>query len=94
MRPATEGRWAASRARLPQGEIPEGAAGVGPRIHIARVLRKISQRELATKLGISVQLLIWWERGKSFPDVQQVEKLAAAFGDVKPGTLVKWPGNW
>lgn len=91
--PAKEGKWAAARARLPQGDIPEGAAGVGKRILIARVLRKISQRDLAKQLGISAQLLIWWESGNSFPDVQQVEQLAAAFGDVKPSTLVKWPGN-
>ena len=85
-----EGKWAAARSKLPQGEIPAGAAGSGQRILIARVLRKITQRKLAKQIGVSPQLIIWWETGKSYPDVAKVERLAAVF-DIRPAVLMKWP---
>lgn len=90
---AKDGKWAAARAKLPQGNIPPGAAGIGRRILIARVLRKMSQHDLAKAVGVSPQSVINWEAGKSHPSVAQVEKIAATFGDVRPGVLVKWQGG-
>ena len=45
-----------------------------------RVLRGLSQEQLAEKLGISVSKLSNWENEKNFPNVVEIKKLEEFFG--------------
>ena len=46
----------------------------------ARVNKKLTQRDAATALGISVDTLSNYERGKSFPDVPTIQKIENLYG--------------
>lgn len=46
----------------------------------ARVNAGYSQKEAAEKLSISNATLCEWEKGNTFPNVQQVEKICALYG--------------
>lgn len=46
----------------------------------ARVNANLSQKAAAKALGVSNQTLCKWEKGKTFPDAQQVDALCKLYG--------------
>ena len=46
----------------------------------ARVNVGLSQKEAATRLGISNKTLCSWENGKTFPDQPMIEKICNLYG--------------
>jgi transcriptional regulator with XRE-family HTH domain len=52
-----------------------------------RAKKKLSQKALAEKIGISVSYVSMLERGQRSPPLETIEKLAKALG-VPPGTLL------
>lgn len=40
-----------------------------------RVSNGYTQEQAADKLGISVQTLVSWEKGRTFPNVKQIRKI-------------------
>ncbi len=55
-------------------EIP-----IGNNIRRLRIERKMTQRELAWRLKVSVQAVSKWERGYSYPDVSLLLPIARIF---------------
>lgn len=55
-------------------------AEVGRRIRAARNRVGLTQEQLSSKLGLTRQTIIQWERGKTTPDVYRLKELAAALG--------------
>ena len=53
-------------------------ASVGKHIKRLRVARGMTQEELAEKLFVTRQAVSAWETGKALPDVETLEKIAAA----------------
>ncbi len=53
---------------------------VGRRIQLARVRDRMSQAELAQKVGRSQQLVTQWEHGKLLPNKEDMHKLRVIFG--------------
>ena len=45
-----------------------------------RVNAKLTQKEAATRLGISQKTLSNWENGVTFPDQQAIEKICELYG--------------
>lgn len=45
-----------------------------------RVNAGLSQREAASKIGVSVKTLCFWEKGKAFPKQPMIEKICNAYG--------------
>lgn len=52
-----------------------------------RAKRKLSQKALADRIGISVSYVSMLERGQRSPPLETIEKLAKALG-VPPGSLL------
>lgn len=46
----------------------------------ARELKKLSQEEAAEQIGISVDTLSNYERGKTFPDVKTLKRIEEVYG--------------
>lgn len=46
----------------------------------ARINKGLSQKEAAKKIGISVDTLGNYERGRSFPDVPTIQRIERAYG--------------
>ena len=46
----------------------------------ARVNVNMTRAEAAKKLGVSVDTLINWETGRTFPNVPQIKKIEDAYG--------------
>ena len=46
----------------------------------ARANAKLTQREAAEKLGVTVDTISNWERGKSFPNAIQIRRLELVYG--------------
>lgn len=46
----------------------------------ARVNANLTQPEAAEKLGVSTDTLRNWEKGKTFPNVQQIKNIEDAYG--------------
>ena len=44
-----------------------------------RVRNGLTQDEASKKIGVSVQTLISWEKGKTFPNVAQVKDIEKAY---------------
>lgn len=63
---------------------------LGEQLRMARVLRKISQREMAKRLNISQQQLYKYESGSNRVTVSQLEAIAAALG---VPVLLFFPGS-
>jgi len=55
----------------------------------------MSQRELGRKIDISTQTIIRWERGLCWPDVRDLDRIAAALG-IPAVILTGWSeaANW
>lgn len=45
----------------------------------ARVNANLSQQEAAKKIGVSVDTLFNWEKGRTFPSVPQIVKIEQAY---------------
>ncbi len=58
----------------------------------ARINKELTQTEAAKKLGISVDTLSNYERGKSFPDVPVIQKMEDLYG-VSYNNLIFCPQN-
>lgn len=50
------------------------------RIRLARLARRMGQRDLAKRIRVSVQLISAWETGRTEPRVSQLEDIADACG--------------
>lgn len=90
---ARAGKWDAAWAALAASgrkPPPAGAAGLGMRLETERVRHELSIRELAARVGVSQQTVIRWQRGESFPGVDDVERLAEVLL-VAPLVLAGWP---
>ena len=55
-------------------------SAVGARIRSFREAVGMSQGELASRVFVSRQTVINWEKGKTLPDIERVRLLSAAFG--------------
>jgi len=58
----------------------KSAAMVGQTIKDERNKLKLTQEQLAAKLQISSQAVSKWEKGESYPDIQQIGSLCREFG--------------
>ena len=47
---------------------------------VARKMANLTQKELAEKCGVSEATVFNWEKGKSYPNVNHVEKICQAVG--------------
>ena len=61
-------------------------------IEAARRNVKLTQKAAASEIGVSNKTLSNWENGKSFPDVQQIEKMCEIYC-VTYDDLIFLPGN-
>lgn len=59
--------------------------------HRAQV--KLSQKALATKVGVSQTLLSFWETGKHSPKIEQIQSLNEVFG-LSKGSLKRKMTRW
>ena len=50
----------------------------GSRVRAARLAQQLSVKQLAERIGVSRQLLDYWERGRSIPAVTRAWLLADA----------------
>lgn len=51
-----------------------------PTLKQARELKRLKQAEAAEKIGISVDTLSNYERGKSYPDIPVLRKIEEVYG--------------
>jgi transcriptional regulator with XRE-family HTH domain len=65
----------------------DAAAYVAKSVSAYRLIRKLSQADLAERCGISRQGIDRIERGLAMPSLKMLEKLAAAF-EVAPSELL------
>ena len=56
----------------------------------ARANAKLTQREAAEKIGVTVDTISNWERGKSFPNAIQIRRLELVYG-VSYDALIFFP---
>lgn len=63
------------------------AERIGEKIREARKAAKLTQVELAEKLGVQQPLISDWERGDSIPTVASLVRLAPIL-NVDPGALI------
>ena len=61
-------------------------------LEAARRNVKLTQKEAADRLGVSNATICNWEKGTSFPNVQQVEKICELYG-VSYDDLIFLPNN-
>lgn len=46
----------------------------------ARINARLSQRLAAEKIGVSIDTIGKWERGKCYPNIRYIPKIEAAYG--------------
>jgi putative transcriptional regulator len=63
------------------------AMHVAKSVSAYRLIQKLSQAELAEKVGVTRQMIDAVERGKATPSLRTIEALAKAFG-VAPSELL------
>lgn len=61
-------------------------------IKAARINMGLAQKAAASEIGVSNKTLSNWENGKSFPNVQQIEKLCDVY-NVTYNDLIFLPSN-
>ena len=69
-------------------------ASVGTHIKRLRAAKRMTQEELAAQLHVTRQAVSAWETGKALPDVEMLERIAAAldadrgdlWGEKRPGS--------
>ena len=61
-------------------------------IKAARINMGLAQKAAASEIGVSNKTLSNWENGKSFPNVQQIEKLCDVY-NVTYNDLIFLPNN-
>lgn len=61
-------------------------------LRAARVNAQLTQKEAAERLNVSNGTLCNWEKGISFPDIQQVNKICELYG-VSLDNLIFLPDN-
>ena len=61
---------------------------IGHNIRLARESAGLTQKELATRIGVAQARIAEWERGKVDPTGSTLIKIAAALG-IEPGELLK-----
>ena len=66
---------------------------IGDIIKELRKQRKITQTELAEKIGVTAQAISRWERSVGYPDITQLVPLAKAFGVTTDEILCKDLGS-
>lgn len=72
----TDEQTAELEKNLPPVKYPK----IGGLIHAARKAKRITQLELAKKLGIDYTEMSYIEHGRKLPTVEQLKKMAAIFG--------------
>ena len=78
-----------SKEVFPRGGIVMSAL-LGRRLRGLRRLKRLTQKELAGYLGISVSMLSTIERGEKYPRVELLKKIARVL-DVPPEELFVMP---
>jgi transcriptional regulator with XRE-family HTH domain len=58
----------------------------------ARVNAGLTQKEVADRLGVSNKTICSWEKGKSFPDPQQIDILCELYG-ISYDNIIFLPNN-
>lgn len=53
---------------------------MGITLKAARINKNLTQKEAATLIGVTVDTLSNYERGKSFPDVPIISKIEEVYG--------------
>ena len=53
---------------------------IGNNIYSLRKAKKVTQAQLAEKLGVSEQAVSKWEQGRSCPDIAILDEIADALG--------------
>lgn len=53
---------------------------IGDKIKLLRRKRKLTQTQLANKLGVTPQAVLKWEKGLSYPDIATIIKISELFG--------------
>lgn len=53
---------------------------MGITLKAARINKNLTQKEAATLIGVTVDTLSNYERGKSFPDVPIINKIEEVYG--------------
>ncbi len=53
---------------------------MGMTLKAARVNRNMTQKQAATELGVSSETVRSWEKGKTFPNTEQVRKIEELYG--------------
>lgn len=64
-------------------------ADIATQIKQLRLNAKMTQKELATRLGVSQNAVFNWENGKREPSAETIEKIAFIF-DVLPEQIMGW----
>ena len=67
---------------------------MGERIAAARKARKMTQEELAEKIGVSFQAVSTWERDENVPDTKHLKTLAEALGVTVDGLMREESRAW
>ena len=70
----------AARRRRPRRRDLSVFAGLGPTLRRLRRLRGMSQRDVAQASGITRPMLSGYERGRTLPSVETLDRLLAALG--------------
>lgn len=73
-------------------DMPLSENTVAHRIMIARMDKRMSQRELATALGCTAPAICHWELGKNQPSVSRIRDLSVAL-DVSESWLAFGTGS-
>lgn len=61
-------------------------------LRAARVNKNMQQKDAARALGVAVDTLSNWEKGKTFPNVPQIKKIEEVYG-VSYSDLIFCPEN-
>ncbi len=60
--------------------ITKAGNSLGERLQKAREWAGLSQQQAADSLGVAREVISYWENGRRFPPLAQMDRLAAAYG--------------